>query len=406
MKRRGLTVKEWRVRHEQRVVLALAASQALFQTSSVLLMTVGGLAGAVLAPAPVMATLPIATIALGTAIATIPAAFLMGRLGRKPGFILGAALGMSGGLLAGFAMLTGSFALLCLGTALVGAYQGFAQFYRFAAAEAASEAFRSRAISLVLTGGIVAALAGPHLGALTRDALPAPYSGSFFVVAVLGLLAIPVIAATRLPGAATAVAGGEPARPFAAIARQPRFIAAVAGAAVGYGVMVTVMTATPLSMVEHHHQVSTAATVIQWHALGMFAPSFFTGWLIRKFGVTPLMLLGVGLLLAHVLITLSGVAFLHYVSALILLGLGWNLLYVGGSTLLTETYRPSERAKVQAFNDFMIVGVVAAGSFSAGALNEAIGWRGLNLSVLPFLAAAAAIITFAQARPRTSRAVA
>jgi MFS family permease len=205
-----------------------------------------------------------------------------------------------------------------------------------------------------------------------------------------------LLSATRLPGAATAVASGEPARPFGVIARQPRFIAAVAGAAIGFGVMVTVMTATPLSMVEHHHAVGAAATVIQWHVLGMFVPSFFTGWLIKKFGITPLMLIGVGLLLVHVLVATSGSAFLHYVSALVLLGLGWNLLYVGGSTLLTETYRPSERAKVQAINDFIIVGVVAIGSFSAGALNEAFGWRGLNMVAIPFLALAATAIVFAQ----------
>jgi MFS family permease len=184
------------------------------------------------------------------------------------------------------------------------------------------------------------------------------------------------------------------------IARQPRFIAAVTGAAAGYAVMVTVMTATPLSMVEHHHKVDAAATVIQWHVLGMFVPSFFTGWLIRKFGITPLMLLGVGLLLAYVSIAMSGSGFLHYIFALVLVGLGWNLLYVGGSTLLTETYRPSERAKVQAFNDFTIVGVVAAGSFSAGALNEAFGWRGLNLFAVPFLAAAALVIVLAQVRTK------
>lgn len=386
------------MRDEQRVVLALASSQALFQTSSVLLMTVGGLAGALLAPTKVMATLPIATIALGTALATIPASFIMGRLGRKPGFILGAILGAFGGLLAGLAMLLESFPLLCVGTALVGAYQGFAQFYRFAAAEASSEAFKSRAISLVLTGGVVAALVGPHLGALARNLLPGAYAGSFFGVTVLSLVAVLLLAATRLPGAAAAASSDEPPRPFSVIARQPRFIAAVTGAAVGYAVMVTVMTATPLSMVAHNHEVGTAATVIQWHALGMFVPSFFTGSLIKRFGITPLMLLGVGLLLTHVFIAMSGVAFLHYVSGLVLLGLGWNLLYVGGSTLLTETYRPSERAKVQAFNDFMIVGVVAVGSFSAGALNEAFGWRGLNLVAVPFLIGAALVIVVAQLR--------
>lgn len=391
------------MRDEQRVVLALTASQALFQTSSVLLMTVGGLAGAILAPTKVMATLPIATIALGTAIATIPASLIMGRFGRKPGFILGAVLGATGGLIAGLSMLVGSFALLCIGTALVGAYQGFAQFYRFAAAEAASEAFKSRAISLVLTGGVVAALAGPHLGAFARDLLPGAYAGSFFGVTILSLAAVLLLAVTKLPGAATAASNNEPPRPFSVIARQPRFIAAVAGAAIGYAVMVTVMTATPLSMVAHNHEVGAAATVIQWHVLGMFVPSFFTGSLIKRFGITPLMLLGVGLLLIHVLIAMSGVAFLHYVSGLVLLGLGWNLLYVGGSTLLTETYRPSERARVQAFNDFMIVGVVAVGSFSAGALNEAFGWRGLNLFAGPFLIVAALVIVVAQVRGPSQR---
>ncbi|MFN3512157.1 MAG: MFS transporter [Phenylobacterium sp.] len=392
--------------HERRVVLSLATAQALFQTGVVLLMTVGGLAGLLLAPTKVLATLPIATVALGTATATIPASLLMGRMGRKPGFLLGTLFGMAGGATAAYAMTIGSFPLLCLGTALVGAYQGFAQFYRFAAAEAASEAFRSRAISYVLAGGVVAALAGPHLGALTRDLVPqAAYAGSFLVILGLSLTASAVLAATPLPGGGGQAQDGPAARPLTVIARQPRFLAAVGGAAIGYVVMVTVMTATPISMVAHDHHVGDAATVIQWHVLGMFAPSFFTGWLIKRFGVTPLMLAGVAALTAHVMIAVSGVALLHYLSALILLGVGWNFLFVGGSTLLTETYTPAERAKVQGFNDFVIVGVVAAGSFSAGALNEAFGWRGLNLAVLPFLAAAALIIlSVMRGQPRTAQA--
>lgn len=392
------------MRQEQRTVLALAASQALFQTSSVLLMTVGGLAGLLLAPTKLMATVPIAMIALGTAITTIPASLLMGRIGRTPGFMLGAALGVAGGLLGAVSALLGSFVLLCAGAALVGAYQGFAQFYRFAAAEAASPEYRSRAISLVLTGGIVAALVGPHLGAMTRDLLPGAFAGSFLALAALNAAAFILLARTPLPSQAAAAQDAEPARPLSVIARQPGFIAAVGGATIGYAVMVTVMTATPLSMVEHDHAVGHAATVIQWHVLGMFAPSFFTGWLIGKFGIRPLMLLGVALLATHVLIATSGVAFLNYLSALILLGLGWNLLFVGGSTLLTETYRPSERAKVQAFNDFTIVGVVAVGSFSAGVLNDAFGWRGLNLLTLPFLAVAAVLILASRARrPRPAK---
>lgn len=391
---------------EARVVLALAVAQALFQTASVLIMTVGGLAGRLLAPDPVLATVPIACVALGTATATIPASLLMGRLGRRPGFVLGALLGVLGGGLAAWAIVIGSFGLLCVGTALVGAYQGFAQFYRFAAAEASSGAFRSRAISLVLAGGVVAAVAGPHLGAMTRDLFdPATYAGSFLVVLVVSALAAVLLAATPLTAEAVGDGADMPARPLGEIARQPRFIAAVVGAAVGAGVMVLVMTATPLSMVAHHHDVSGAAFVIQWHVLGMFVPSFFTGWLISRFGLTPMMLTGVVLLLIHVMIATTGVALAHFLSGLILLGVGWNFLYVGGSALLTETYWPSERAKVQALNDFLIVGVVAASSFSAGALLDGFGWRGLNLAAIPLLAAAAlAVIGAAIAKARSANA--
>lgn len=383
-----------------RTVLSLAAGQALYQTGAVLIVTVGGLAGLQLAPEPSLATLPIASIALGTAAATIPAALLMGRLGRKPGFLLGASLGAVGGAIAAWGVSAGSFWLLCLGMLLAGTYQGFAQYYRFAAAEAASEAFRSRAISWVLAGGVVAAVAGPYLGAWTRDALPADYAGSFVTVLVLALAAILLIAVTPLPRPEPTAEQDEPARPLGRIARQPRFLVAAGGAAIGFGVMVTVMTATPLSMVAHHHAVTSAAFVIQWHVLGMFVPSFFSGALIRRMGVMPMMLAGVGLLGAHVVVALSGVALLNFLSALILLGVGWNFLYVGGSTLLVETYRPSERAKVQALNDFLIVGVAAAGSFSAGALLDTFGWRGVNLAALPLLAIGAAAILLMLVRER------
>lgn len=391
---------------EKRVVVSLAIAQALFQTASVLIMTIGGLAGLVLAPDKALATLPIACVALGTAIATVPASLLMGRVGRRPGFVLGALLGATGGGLAAWSMFVGSFPLLCVATALVGAYQGFAQFYRFAAAEAATEAFKSRAISLVLAGGVVAALAGPHLGAATKDLFgAAAYAGSF--LAVLGLSVASVIVLANTPLAPVSAAGEalEPPRPLSEIMRQPKFIAAVVGAAAGSGVMVLVMTATPLSMVGHHHEVTDAAFVIQWHVLGMFVPSFFTGWLVKRFGLTPMMLTGVALLLTHVTIAMSGVALLNFLSGLVLLGVGWNFLYIGGSTLLTETYRTSERSKVQALNDFLIVGVVAASSFSAGALTETFGWRGLNLAAAPFLVAAGLAITVvALAGRRAARA--
>lgn len=396
---------------ERRIVLSLAVAQALFQTASVLIMTVGGLAGLQLAPDKSLATLPIACVALGTAIATVPASLLMGRLGRRPGFILGTLLGAAGGGLATWAMLAGSFPLLCAATVVVGGYQGFAQFYRFAAAEAASEAFKSRAISLVLAGGVVAALAGPHLGAATKDLIGASaYAGSFLTVLTLSLVSAAVVASTPLGSQDVCSEADEPPRPWSELLRQPKLVAAVVGAAVGYGVMVLVMTATPLSMVGHAHAVADAAFVIQWHVLGMFVPSFFTGWLVKRFGLTTMMLTGVALLLTHVALAVSGVALLNFLSGLVLLGVGWNFLYIGGSTLLTETYRHSERSRVQGLNDFLIVGVVAAGSFSAGALTDAFGWRGLNLTAAPFLILAGVVVAYGapqearRARSRTEAA--
>jgi len=390
-----------------RIVLALASTQALFQTASVLIMTVGGLAGRLLAPEASLATLPIATVALGTAIGTVPASILMARVGRRPGFLLGTMFGVAGGTAAAAGIVNGSFPLLCLGTLLVGIYQGFAQFYRFAAAEAVPAQFRSRALSMVLAGGVVAAFAGPHLGAITRDLLSgAAYAGSFAAVVALSLAAAAILVATPLPPPAVADHGIEPARPLGEIARQPRFVAAIAGASVGYAVMVLVMTATPLSMLAHDHSVSDAAFVIQWHVLAMFVPSFFTGWLVSRFGVTSIMLAGVGLLLGEVAITASGTDMLQFASALILLGTGWNFLYVGGSTMLLETYRPAERGKVQALNDFVIVGLTAGAAFSAGALVESFGWYGLNLAVVPFLVVAGAVIVLTRgsttAAPRLS----
>lgn len=388
---------------QRRVVLSLAAAQALFQTCPVLVVTVGGLAGLSLAPSPALATLPVACMPVGALIATLPASLLMGRIGRRPGFVLGSLIGALGGATAALAMVNASFVLLCAGILLIGAHNGFAQFYRFAAAEAASDDFRSRAISLVTAGGVVAAVAGPNLGAWSRNAFEgAAYAGSFAVVTALSLMATTLLAMTPLPHVRhDGVTGGVP-RPVSEIARQPRFRSAVISAAVGAAVMTLVMTATPLSMVAHDHDLADAAFVIQWHVLGMFLPSFFTGWLIRRLGYTTMLLAGVGALGCHIVIALTGQHLINYVSGLVLLGIGWNFLYVGGSSLLTETYRPSEKAKVQGLNDFLIVGLGAGASLSAGALTETFGWRGLNLAAAPLLLiAATAVLTARKRRPAT-----
>ncbi len=391
---------------EKRNVLVLAACQALFQTSSVLVMTVGGLAGLILASDKSLATLPIASMMVGTALATIPASLLMGRIGRRAGFVIGALLGALGGALAALGLILGSFVLLCAGNLLIGAYQGFAQFYRFAAAETASPAFKSKAISFVLAGGVVAAIAGPQFGTLAKDLIgSAAFAGSYAVIVILSLTAIGLLVFIDIPAAAAGGAGSE-ARPLAVIVRQPVFLVALGGAAVGYGVMILAMTATPLAMVAHHHAISDAAFVIQWHVLGMFVPSFFTGILIQRFGVLTIMLAGVLLLFGHVAIALSGFELLHFLSALVLLGMGWNFLYIGGTTLLTETYRPSEKARVQAVNDFLIFGVVVMASFSSGGLLQHFDWPGVNISALPFLTAVgfAVILLAMRRRPKVSAA--
>jgi MFS family permease len=372
-----------------RQVLLLASGQALFQTASVLVMTVGGLAGTQIATTPQLATAPIAAMFLGTAISTIPASNWMARAGRRPGFVAGALLGTLGGLIAALGIWMGSLPLLSSGTFLVGIYQGFAQFYRFAAAEVADTAFRPRAISLVLAGGIVAALLGPLLGRLGGPLLEPAFVGSFLLLALVSLLATGLLLGVRVPTPQKSEIDTSNARPLLTIIRQPTYLVAFFGAATGYGIMILAMTATPLAMIDHHHHLPDAALVIQLHVLGMFLPSFFTGSLIGRFGVIPIMLAGVAFLTGHVLMTLTGTGFNSFAGALIFVGVGWNFLYVGGTTLLTGTYSAAERGRAQGMNDMSIFAVSLASSLSAGALLQIVGWQTLNLLLLPWLGLAA-----------------
>ena len=388
-----------------RQVLLLASAQALFQTASVLVMTVGGLAGAQIAPSPGLATAPIAAMFLGTAVATVPASVWMTRVGRKIGFVSGAALGALGGLIAALGIFWGSLWLLAAGTFLVGVYQGFAQFYRFAAAEVADDRFRPRAISLVLAGGVVAAVSGPALGQLGGPLLEPAYTGSFLLLAASALLAAGLLFGVRVPPWQRPPPGEE-GRPLVAIARQPTYLVALFGAATGYGVMILAMTATPIAMLHHDHALGEAALVIQLHVLGMFLPSFVTGSLIARFGVLRIMQAGVGLLAGHVLLTLTGTAFSSFASALILLGVGWNFLYIGGTTLLTSTYTPAERGRARGANDMTIFVVGLASALAAGPMLEAFGWQLANLLLLPWLGFAAfAIFWLARLRPAASGTV-
>lgn len=387
-------------------VLLLATAQALFQTASVMVMAVGGLAGALVTGDPRLATAPIAAMFLGTAVSTVPASIWMARVGRRPGFVFGAALGVLAGVVAALGLWLGSLVVLSIGTFLVGAYQAFAQFYRFAAGEVADDAFRPRSISLVLAGGIVAALLGPALGRLGGPLLSPTYIGSFLLLALVSLVAALLLTRLQMPAPPPAQAGLV-ARPLAQIVRQPNYLVALFAAATGYGVMILAMTATPIAMVHHHHALADAATVIQLHVLGMFLPSFFTGSLIARFGVLRVMLTGVALLTGHVLTTLTGTGFESFAAALILLGVGWNFLYVGGTTLLTTTYTAAERGRAQATNDLSIFVIGLLSSLSAGALLDAAGWQMTNLLLLPWLATAAlALLGLAWTRRQSATAAA
>ena len=380
-----------------RQVLILASAQALFQTVSVLVMTVGGLAGAQITPRPELATLPIAAMFLGTALMTFPASHFMAKAGRRAGFLLGAGLGIAGGVIAAAGIWMAQLYLLSLGTMLVGAYQAYAQFYRFAASEVADDAFRPRAISFVMAGGVVAALLGPLLGRLGGPLMEPAYLGSFLILALVSLIAAGGLTGLKMPDAKADHVDTHKGRPWAEIVLQPAYLVALFGAATGYGIMILAMTATPIAMQNHNHDLAAAATVIQLHVLGMFLPSFFTGSLIARFGVLRVMLAGMLILAAHVVLTFTGTSFTSFASALIMLGVGWNFLYIGGTTLLTTTYSPAEKSRAQATNDMIIFVVGLACSFSAGGLLQALGWQTMNAILLPWLGLAAlALIWFGQ----------
>ncbi|MEX2407700.1 MAG: MFS transporter, partial [Rhodovibrionaceae bacterium] len=342
---------------------------------------------------PGQATLPLALQFLGMVCSTLPASMIMRRWGRRAGFTLGAGIGALGGAISMAAVFAADFTLLCLGSVLIGSAAAHAQYYRFAAADTATEAFRSRAISLVLAGGVAAAFIGPELAKQTRTLFePVLFAGGYLAIIMLMLLTILLLRWVRIP-VATYAPGASSGRPLLEIMRQPVFIVAALGAMVGYGTMNLVMVSTPLAMLACAHPFESAAFVIQLHVLGMYAPSFFTGHLIHRFGLRPVMGAGALLLLGCVAVTVSGIAVANFAVGLILLGLGWNLLFVGGTTMLTQAYRPEEKAKVQAINDFLVFGTVAATAFLSGAVYDLYGWNVLNfLLIAPVLLVLASLV--------------
>ena len=366
-------------------VALLAACQGLLLTNNSILIAANGLAGYALADDKLLATLPITAYIVGAALTTLPASLLMRRLGRRTGFTLGALFGIAGALICAWAAFIHSFWLLCAGTLVLGIYNATGQYYRFAAADSASIDFKSKAISLVLAGGIVGGILGPETSKISKDFfVQAVFAGSYLSLGVFCLLAIGVIALIDIPPL-TVAERKESGRPLTAIARQPAFMVAVLSAMVGYGVMNLLMVATPLAMTAHHHPFNDAAFVIQWHVIAMFAPSFFTGSLIRRYGVINVMLTGVALNLGCIGVALAGLEVAHFWAAMVLVGVGWNFMFIGGTALLTECHTPSERGKVQGANDLAIFVTMIATSLSSGLLFTLQGWELMNQLAVPFL---------------------
>jgi predicted MFS family arabinose efflux permease len=376
-----------------RTILLLTLCQALAVTGSIVLFTIAALIGADLAPDQSLATLPLALQQLATMLTTLPAAFFLKQWGRKLGFMASAFVGLLGASLGVYAVLSQNFLLLNGATILYGVFNGFVGYYRFAAADVAPEAARSRAISFVIAGGIIAALIGSTIATWTKDWLPTTFVGGWVAIALLQVLSLLLLSLIKLPPILQQQQA-EGGRKIGAIARQPNFIVAVLGSMIGYGTMVFLMTATPLTMVAMNHSFPTTASVIQWHVLGMFTPSLFTGYLIARFGITTMLLLGIGLNYACIAIDLMGTSAAHFYVALALLGVGWNFMFIGSTTLLTQTYLPSEQSKTQAIHDFLMLSFVAIATFLSGRLLNLWGWAVVNYVALVLVSVALVAVLY------------
>lgn len=355
-------------------------------TGNSIMIVTSALTGQMLSPSGGIATLPLALQFIATMATTFPASFLMKKWGRRRGFMLGAWIGILGGLIMAVATYIGSFWLFALGNAVFGVSAAFTLFYRFAAAEAADDAFRPKAISLVMAGGVIAAIFGPELAKLGQDFLtPHLFAGGFVFITLLSVLVVVLLLPLRLPPVAgdTPAALAEPPRPLWEIVTQPLAVSAISAAMLGFGIMSFIMTATPLAMAFCGFSLDSGiAFVIQWHVLAMFAPSFVTGHIIKRLGEFRVMTIGIACYAVCIATGLYGIDIQHFWLALVLLGLGWNFLYVAGTSQLTKCYRPSERAKVQAFNDCATFSGVAVCSFVAGTVEQIFGWDWVLLGAI------------------------
>ena len=370
---------------QHRNVLVLSACQATLQTGGVTLVAVTGLAGLALAPNPVFATVPLTCYVLGSAMTTIPASMLMKAIGRRAGFQTGTAIGMAGAALCALAVYLANFWVLCLGMMVMGSYTAFGKYYRFAAADVADSGFRAKAISLTLAGGIAGGFIAPEMAKRTKDLFADHiFMGSYLSLIIVCMVAALLLTQLDIPQLSEKERK-EGGRPIREIMRQPVFIVAALAGALSYGIMNLFMTSTPLAMHAHDHHFNQAAFVLEWHVVGMYGPSFFTGSLIQRFGVLKVILAGIALLFGSVLCALAGTGVVNFWLALFVLGVGWNFMYVGGSTLLTECHTPAERAKTQAANDLMVFITMAISSMSSGMLLNVSGWHAVNYGTLPFL---------------------
>jgi MFS family permease len=385
----------------RRNAMVLAVAQALAGGNNTVIVSTASIVGAVLAPDKGLATLPITAMVIGMWFGTLPVGWLARRFGRRFALQIGSVFGVLSGLISYSAVMDGQFWMLLIGTFCGGLYAAAHNSYRFAAADTASEAFRPKVVSWVLAGGVFAAVIGPQLVIFTKDLLsPHMFAASYLGQSACALIAAGVLMFVKIPPLpATRI---ENPRPLAAIVRTPRFIVAVACGMASYAMMNMVMTSAPLAMIGCGHSVTDATLGIQWHVLAMYAPSFVTGSLISRFGVERITGIGLGLIALTAVVGLAGISVAHFWSALVLLGVGWNLAFIGATTMVTQCHRPHERNKVQAFNDFLIFGSMAVASFSSGQLLEYLGWQAINEVIFPTILVAGAMLVWLALRKRAA----
>jgi len=381
-----------------RTLIVLLAAQCFGQTAAPILVLLGGLIGAQIAPSANLMTLPLAFMIIGTAATTAPASMFMARVGRKIGFLFGSGLAVFASLLAALGVYQQSFAVFCLAAFLIGSYLAFLQQYRFAVAESVAPGAVPKSLSILMLAGIVAALLGPEVGRRfsSVDGLP-DFVGSFLGLAVMMAMSFFILLLFFRDTEIQADTSVGDERPLGLVLRQPTVILAIASAVVGYTIMSLIMTATPVSMHElDQHSLDATTWVVQSHILAMYIPSFFSGFLITRFGVLRIIQCGFLLMLICVVVGWGRPELMHYFGSMVLLGVGWNFLFLGGTTLLTQSYRMSERFKVQATNDFMIFGLQAVGSLGAGMLLATLGWNGVLAFSLPWLMVLIPVLIYAK----------